>query len=144
MRDLAAEFGNIDIYVFDQIHKGRVSPHDRVLDAGCGGGRNIHYLLSQGVEVFGVDVNPSAVAGVRELAASLGAASDDQHFQVAPLSALPFDDRLFDVVICSTVLHFAKDDAEFEAWVRELWRVLRPGGLFFTRLASSIGIDHWS
>ncbi|NQW05002.1 MAG: class I SAM-dependent methyltransferase [Acidobacteria bacterium] len=141
MRDLAVEFGNIDIYVFDQLHKGRISQSDKVLDAGCGSGRNAYYLLTQGVDVFCVDVNADAVAGVRALAAGCGAAADDHHFRVGPLHALTFDDNMFDVVICSTVLHFAQDDAEFEAMVRELWRVLRPGGLFFARLASSIGIE---
>jgi tellurite methyltransferase len=45
-------------------------------------------------------------------------------------------------VICSAVLHFARDESHFDAMVRECWRVLRPGGLFFARLATSIGIAH--
>ena len=141
MRDLAAEFGNIDIYLFDQLLKGRISPSDRVLDAGCGSGRNAYYLLTQGVEVFAVDTDPAAVAGVRELAAECGAPADAHHFRVEPLEALTFADNMFDVVVCSAVLHFAQDDAHFEAMALELRRVLRPGGLFFARLASSIGIE---
>jgi hypothetical protein len=39
------------------------------------------------------------------------------------------------------VLHFARSDAQFEAMLRGAWRVLKPGGLFFCRLASSIGIE---
>lgn len=141
MRDLATEFGGIDIYLFDQLQKGRISATDRVLDAGCGSGRNAFYLLTQGVEVYGVDSNPSAVAGLRELAAEQGRAADDEHFHVEPLEALRFESGMFDVVICSAVLHFARDDRHFEAMTRELWRVLRPGGLFFARLASSIGME---
>lgn len=141
MRDLQAEFGNIDIYLFDQLLKGRIAATDKVLDAGCGPGRNSYYLLTQGVEVFGVDANAGAVAGLRDLAAELGRPSDDGHFRVEALDALTFADSTFDVVICSAVLHFARDDAHFEAMVRELWRVLRPGGLFFARLASSIGME---
>jgi len=141
MRDLAAEFGNIDIYLFDQLLKGRVAATDKVLDAGCGSGRNAYYLLTQGVEIFGADTNPAAVAGVRDLAAEQGGAADDEHFRVEPLDALTFADVAFDVVICSAVLHFARDDAHFEGMVRELWRALRPGGLFFARLASSIGME---
>jgi len=141
VRDLASEFGGIDIYVFDQLLKGRISVTDRVLDAGCGSGRNSYYLLTQGVDVNGVDANPSAIAGMRELAAEHGRPSGDDHFRVEPLEALTFESGLFDVVICSAVLHFARDDAHFEAMVRELWRVLRPGGLFFARLASSIGME---
>jgi SAM-dependent methyltransferase len=141
VRDLAAEFGNIDIYLFDQLQKGRISATDRVLDAGCGSGRNSYYLLTQGVDVFGVDSNPSAVAGLRELAAENGRAADEEHFRVEPLEALTFESGTFDVVICSAVLHFARDDNHFNAMMRELWRVLRPGGLFFARLASSIGME---
>ena len=141
MRNLAAEFGNIDIYLFDQLMKGRISATDRVLDAGCGSGRNAYYLLTQDVDVYAVDANPAAVAGVRELAIELGRPADPAHFRVEPLEALTFDSGSFDVVICSAVLHFARDDDHFEAMMRELWRVLRPGGLFFARLASSIGME---
>lgn len=141
MRDLAARFGNIDIYLFDQLLKGRISRRDRVLDAGCGSGRNAHYLLSQGVDVFAVDSSAAAVEGVRELAAEHGAPADTDHFRVEPLEALTFANDAFDVVICSAVLHFARDDAHFDAMLRELRRVLRSGGLFFARLASSIGIE---
>ena len=141
MRDLVAEFGNIDIYLFDQLLKGRIAPADRVLDAGCGSGRNSFYLLTQGVDVYGVDSNPGSVRGMRELAAELGGQGDDEHFRVEPLEALTFADHAFDVVICSAVLHFARDDEHFDAMMREMWRVLRPGGLFFARLASTIGME---
>jgi len=139
--DLSAAFGNIDIYLFDQLLKGRIAATDRVLDAGCGSGRNAFYLLTQGVDVYAADTNPAAVQGARQLAAELGRPADDAHFRVEALEALTFHDRWFDVVICSAVLHFARDDAHFEAMVRELWRVLRPGGLFFARLASTIGME---
>jgi tellurite methyltransferase len=141
VRDLAAEFGNIDIYLFDQLQKGRINANDRVLDAGCGSGRNSYYLLTQDVDVYGVDSNPSAVAGLQELAIELGRPADPDHFRVEPLELLTFESGMFDVVICSAVLHFARDDQHFEAMMRELWRVLRPGGLFFARLASSIGME---
>jgi len=60
---------------------------------------------------------------------------------VGPLTELPFPDAYFDAVLCSAVLHFAVDEAEFEAILAEIWRVLRPGGLFFARLASTIGVE---
>lgn len=141
MRDLTGEFGSIDIYLFDQLLKGRISATDRVLDAGCGSGRNSYFLLTQGVDVYGADTNPSAVAGMRALAADHGRPSGADRFRVEPLDALTFDSGQFDVVICSAVLHFARDDAHFEAMMRELWRVIRPGGLFFARLASTIGME---
>jgi tellurite methyltransferase len=139
--NLTETFGNIDIYLFDQLLKGRIERNDRILDAGCGSGRNAHYLLREGFNVRGVDENPRAVAAFAELASELGHPIADGQACLAPLDALPFDDSAFDVVICSAVLHFARDDAHFEAMVSELFRVLRPGGLFFARLASSAGIE---
>jgi 2-polyprenyl-3-methyl-5-hydroxy-6-metoxy-1,4-benzoquinol methylase len=43
--NLRREFGDIDIYVFDQLLRGRITEGMRVLDAGCGGGRNIVYMM---------------------------------------------------------------------------------------------------
>jgi len=139
--DLLHTFGTIDIYLFDQLLKGRIAPDDRILDAGCGSGRNAHYLLREGFDIHGVDENPRAVAAFGELAAELGRPLKEGHARQASLDALPYDASYFDVVICSAVLHFARDDHHFEGMVAELFRVLRPGGLFFSRLASSAGIE---
>lgn len=134
------QFGAIDIYLFDQLLKGRVAPGDRVLDAGCGGGRNLVYLLGQGWDAHGVDVNPVAIDEVRALAARLAPRLPPANFQVAPVERMGYPDGAFDVVLSSAVLHFARDHAQFDAMVREMWRVLRLGGMLFCRLASSIGI----
>ena len=53
--NLQAWFGGIDIYLFDQLLKGRFVPGMRILDAGCGSGRNLVYFLRSGYEVFAVD-----------------------------------------------------------------------------------------
>ena len=139
MATLQEQFGNIDIYVFDQLLRSRIAPGMRVFDAGCGGGRNLVYLLRNGFEVAGNDQDASAIAQVRALAESLapGRAHD---FRVEPIEATSFPDASFDAVIASAVLHFARDAAHFESMLRQLWRVLKPGGVFFARLASTIGI----
>ena len=134
-------FGSIDIYLFDQLLKGRLVPGMRILDAGSGSGRNLPYFLRHGFDVCAVDEEPSALAEVRALAAALAPALPPTNFRVEALDALSFADGEFDVVIASAVLHFARDGGHFEAMVRELWRVLRPGGFFFARLASSIGLE---
>ncbi len=138
--DLRTEFGDIDIYVFDQLLRGRIAPGMRIFDAGCGGGRNLVYLLRQGYDVFGNDANADAIAKVRALAQSLapGGTADFRHEAIEDTS---FADASADVVIASAVLHFARNEPHFEAMVRALWRVLKPGGVFFARLASSIGIE---
>lgn len=137
---LQEQFGHIDIYLFDQLLRGRITPGMRVFDAGCGGGRNLVYLLRSGYAVCGNDADAGAVAQARALASTLrpGVAHD---FRVEPIEQTSFPDRHADVVIASAVLHFARDAAHFEAMLRQLWRVLRPGGMFFARLASTIGMD---
>ena len=134
-------FGEIDIYVFDQVLRGNIAPSMRILDAGCGYGRNLIYLLREGAEIFAIDANPTAVEHVRQLSKSLGARLPDDNFQVGRVEQQPFPADFADVVLCSSVLHFARNDAQFHAMLAELWRVLRPGGLLFCRLASRIGMD---
>lgn len=136
---LQEQFGQIDIYLFDQILRGNISPAMRVVDAGCGGGRNIQYLLREGYVVFGVDVSAEAVAAVRKMAGELAPGLPAENFQVAGVETMPFADEFADVVVCHSVLHFARDESQLVAMVRGLWRVLRPGGILFCRLASTIG-----
>jgi len=138
---LQEQFGPIDIYLFDQLLRDRISPGMRIFDAGCGSGRNLVYLLKSGYEVFGVDADRNAVEETRRLAASLAPALPAGNFRVEDLAASSFPDAFADVALSSAVLHFARDDDHFGAMLRSTWRVLKPGGLFFCRLASSIGIE---
>jgi SAM-dependent methyltransferase len=141
------EFAGLDIYLFDQLQRGRIGPRDRILDAGCGFGRNLIYFLKHGYDVWAVDADPEAIAHVRDLAArhtpphAPPLESDPGRFQVGNLEALPFADGQFTVVIASAVLHFARDESRFLAMLDGAWRVVSPGGLFFARLASSIGFE---
>jgi SAM-dependent methyltransferase len=141
MLDLDALFGQIDIYLFDQILRGRIAPGMRVFDAGCGGGRNLVYLLQQGYDVFAVDPDPAAIRNVRALAARLAPRLPESNFRAEAIEASSFPDHAADVVLSSAVLHFARDDAHFAAMLAGAWRLVRPGGLFFCRLASSIGME---
>jgi SAM-dependent methyltransferase len=138
---LQEQFGRIDIYVFDQLLRGNIAPGMRVIDAGCGSGRNLVYLLREGYEVFGADGDAEAVAGVREMAKVLAPGLPSENFQVAAIEAMPFPNAFADAVVCNSVLHFARDEAHFDVMVRGLWRVLRPGGMLFCRLASTIGMQ---
>ena len=142
MTNLQEQFGNIDIYLFDQLLRGRIAPGMRILDAGCGSGRNLIYFLKQGYEVFGADSDRQAVEGIRRLVASLAPTLPQENFRVESIEAMSFPDASADVVLSSAVLHFARDDHEFMAMLRGTWRVLKPSGLFFCRLASSIGMEH--
>ena len=139
--DPSQEFGRIDIYLFDQILRGRIDPDMRVLDAGCGAGRNLVYLMRAGADVYGVDRDARAIEQIRELAAKILPEGSAERFHQGELTDLPFADAHIDVVICSAVLHFANHEQHFDDMVAEMWRVLRPGGIFFARLASTIGIE---
>jgi tellurite methyltransferase len=134
-------YGNIDIYLFDQLLKGRFDNSKKVLDAGCGGGRNLVYFLQNGFEVHGIDSNPEAIAAVKSLSQSLAPKNPLTNFLVSSVEDLPFKSASFDLGICSAVLHFARNKAHFDQMLRSIWRVIKPGGYLFARLASNIGIE---
>ena len=135
------QFGQIDIYVFDQILRGNIAAPMRVLDAGCGYGRNLVHLLREGCEVFAAYASAEAVEHVRRLSESLDTGLPSKNFQVALIEKLPFPSDFADIVLCNSVLHFARDEDHFRAMLAELWRVLKPGGMLFCRLGSRIGME---
>ena len=141
MTNIRDTFGDIDIYLFDQIQKGRFSPGMKILDAGCGGGRNSFWFLKNGFDVFAVDIDPDAIEAMCDLAKRIAPTLSGKNFRVASLESIPFADDSFDWVICNAVMHFADDRGQFDRWFAGMWRVLKPGGMFFARLASSIGIE---
>ena len=141
-------FGSIDIYLFDQLLKGRFVPGMRILDAGCGSGRNLVYLLRSGYDICGVDESEESIARTRRLASALAQSSAEasgplssERFRVEPIERMSFADSEFDVVLSSAVLHFARDEEQWHAMLNEMWRVLKPEGIFFARLASTIGME---
>jgi SAM-dependent methyltransferase len=139
--DLLAAFGEIDIYLFDQLLRGRFDHRRRVLDAGCGDGRNSIYLLRRGFTCFGIDREAAAIAHVRARAAQLAPDLPPENFRTGEIDRLPWADAGMDAVVCSAVLHFSSDLQHFDRSVAEMWRVLAPGGMLFARLASNIGLE---
>jgi tellurite methyltransferase len=134
-----SELGGVDIYLLDQCLKGRIHGESNILDAGCGGGRNIAFMLRNDFKVAAVDSSAEAVATVQGLLPPESPMR--QRIRMEELDDLSFGDGEFDVIICNAVLHFARDEIHFEAMMNEMWRVLAPRGLFFVRLASSVGIE---
>ena len=139
--ELRAQFGELDIYLFDQLLRGRFDQRRRILDAGCGAGRNLPYFLSRGFEIYAIDEDPAATGAARRLAAGLAPALPAENIRQGAIHALPWADGRMDAIVCSAVLHFARDRTHFDRLMDEMWRVLATGGLFFARLASSIGIE---
>jgi tellurite methyltransferase len=142
MENVFEIFGDIDIYLFDQIQKGRFTREMKILDAGCGGGRNLTFFMRTGCEVFAVDQSAEAIEQIKYFARILAPKLSAENFQISPVEKMPFPDNHFDCVISNAVLHFAENKLQFDRMMREMWRVLKPNGMFFARLASSIGIEH--
>ena len=138
---LHEQFGSIDIYLFDQLLGGRLQPGMSLLDAGCGGGRNLVYFLRNGFKVYGVDWSATAIVQAKSLATELLNDIESDQFRVENVDRMSFSNETFDVVLSSAVLHFANDEEHWQAMVSEMWRVLKPGGIFFARLASTVGIE---
>ena len=136
-KELNKTLGNIDIYLLDQILKGRYPKRMRILDAGCGEGRNLVYFLNNGFEVYGIDPNPMAIKMLQMMAKNV----PKDHFIVCPIEELPFDDAFFDAVICSAVLHFAQDHQHFLQLFDKLYKVLKKNGHLFIRMTTDIGLD---
>jgi len=139
--DSLALLARMDIYLIDQLLRGRIAQGCRILDAGCGRGRNIAYFMARGFEVWGVDTDLSSVEEVRALAAWLQPDLSAENFQCSPVEAVQFEAESFDVVISNAVLHFASDSDQFDRMVEAMWRVVAPGGMLFARLATKIGIE---
>jgi tellurite methyltransferase len=142
MENIREIFGDIDIYLFDQIQKGRFTAEMKILDAGCGGGRNLTFFMRTGCNVFAVDQNPEAIEQIKYFAKMLAPNLSADNFQISTVEKMPFPDNHFDWVISNAVLHFAESKLQFNQMMSEMWRVLKPNGMFFARLASSIGIEH--
>lgn len=131
--------GNIDVYLLDQILKGRFNKEMKILDAGCGEGRNSIYFINSGYQVFGIDQNETAIQYCRYMAKSLDPNYDFHRFQVGTMEEIPFHAGAFDAVICSAVLHFAKDESNFWQMIQEMLRVLKPGGILWFRTCTDFG-----
>ncbi len=134
--------GNLDIYLLDQILKNRFHRKMKVLDAGCGEGRNIIYFLRAGYPVFGIDKNPMAISAVQFIAASIRPDLGKHHFQTGDLTNVPYPDHYFDLIISSAVMHFAENETHFYQMFDELIRCLSYDGILFLRMASDIGIEN--
>ena len=139
--DVHEYFGGIDIYLFDQIQKGTFKPDMKILDVGCGNGRNLVYFMRNDYDVYGVDSSESQIKNCKFLVQQLTHKSPENNFRVEFLDNISFEDSCFDAIISSAAFHFAKDDRQFNDWLYSAWRVLKVGGFMFTRLASSIGIE---
>jgi tellurite methyltransferase len=136
--DVLAVLGRTDIYLIDQIMKGRYPAGVVLLDAGCGSGRNLHWFLRNGFEIYGIDADTGVIQELIRQNPSLPL----ERFRVNAVEDLSFKKHFFDGIISSAVLHFAKNTDHFFLMMDEMYRVLKPGGNLFIRMTSDIGIEN--
>ena len=138
MNKLAQEiFENIDIYLFDQILKQRYHRSDKILDAGCGKGRNMHWFYQNGYDIYGLDKDSNAIKKNQAIYPKL-----KDKIRISNLDSIPFKDNFFNHIISNAVLHFAENTSHFKTMFTELVRVVEPGGSLFIRITSNIGIEN--
>lgn len=133
---LQNDIGGIDLYLLDQILKKRYQRTERILDAGCGAGRNLKWFYESAFTVYGIDTAESRIEEVQEKYPA-----QRTHFTVQDLTNLQFESNYFHHIICNAVLHFANSVNHFEKMFSELVRVVQPGGSIFIRMTSNIGIE---
>jgi tellurite methyltransferase len=136
LNSIEALIGSTDIYLVDQIMKGRYKMNDTILDAGCGYGRNLHWFLRNNVVIYGVDQDVNAIHDLQRRHPTIAG-----RFRQSAVEKVPFENDQFDHIISSAVLHFAKDTAHFRQMIAEMVRVLKPLGSLFIRMTSDIGIE---
>jgi SAM-dependent methyltransferase len=104
----------------------RLEPHFEVLDYGCGVGRWTLWFARQVRRVVGVDISPKMAEAARQAAEQAGI-RNVEHDTIDGMP-LPFEDGAFDLVNAVWVLRYIIDDDELARTVKELCRVVRPGG----------------
>ena len=128
---------DVDIYILDQILKDRYQKGAKILEAGCGNGRNLKWFYKPEYEIFGTDLNIERIKSCQKLYNK-----QQDNFMEASAEQMPFDSKSFDHVICIAVLHFANNLNQFLKMFNELLRILKPQGSLLIRTATNIGIEN--
>ena len=103
-----------------------IKPGSKVLDVGCGNGKTTAALIKMGMDVTGLDFSVSAISHC------IGVFGEKAKFTIADCDRMPFPDGSFDAAVAVHVLEHL-DDEQLAGTVKEISRVLVPGGLVFVR-----------
>jgi len=137
-RELNKELGNADLFLIDQILKGSFHPGMRILDAGCGEGRNMIYFVRNNFSIYGIDPDPVKVSMAKLIARSSNKNFTIENILVSSIEDNPFPNEFFDVVLCINVLHSANDSEHFMRLLEAQIRILKRGGLFYISMESDM------
>ena len=137
LQKLREAIDGTDIYLLDQILKLNYQEGSKILDVGCGAGRNLKWFYKNNYEIFGIDISEDDITYCKEVYQK-----QSNHFKLASAQEIPFSDNFFDHVVCNAVLHFANDSVHFTKMFKELIRVLDSKGTLFIRTASNFGLEY--
>lgn len=141
IKELNHLLGNVDIYLLDQILKGRFQKQFNILDAGCGEGRNLIYFIRNDYNVWGIDKSKDTIQMLKYIIKSVNKTYSLDRFIAGDIENMPYQDNFFDAIISSAVLHFAENRNHFLSMLHEHVRVLKRGGILFLRMTTSVGIE---
>ncbi|XOV92594.1 MAG: class I SAM-dependent methyltransferase [Bacteroidota bacterium] len=130
-------FGDIDLELLDLVLKGFFREGQRLLDAGCGEGRNLIYFLQKNFDVYGIDSEKSSVDLVKYMFRNF--CKDPNNVRQEEISNTTFSSGMFDAIICSRVLHFSETELHFLKSWEQLIRMLKSGGILYLSMDSMIG-----
>lgn len=134
------ELGNTDLFLIDQILKNRFQKQMRILDAGCGEGRNMVYFVKNDYNIYGIDDNEDAIRMAKLLCRSSNKNYVEDNIQSFAIEDNPFPDNFFDAVLCINVLHTVSDHNEFFNVLDHLIRLVKTDGLLFLSMQGNIGL----
>ena len=125
----------MDLFLLDFILKGKIPEDCSVLDAGCGEGRNTIYFIRNGNEFRGIDSDESKVRLAEYMGNNIS--TSKAKFEVGDIRHTGFEID-FDLVICSRVLHFSKNEEDFYNSWSKLKSSLKKGGLIYVSMDSVV------
>ena len=133
-------FGDIDLELLDLILKGQFEGRKKILDVGCGEGRNLIYFFQHDFDVYAMDSDRSSVELVKYMAKNFG--KDPQRIFQKSITEDVSEIGKMDAVICSRVLHFSENEEAFLCSWRNIEQLLKPGGLLFFSMDTTIGFQN--
>ena len=132
---LAAEYGGASPEYGDRLERV-FRGCTKILDVGCGTGRDLTYLLQKGKDAYGADASKEMLAATDTTLASRGLSGAGRLFDAVLPELGMFSEGEFDGVLCTAVLMHLPDEEIFDA-VYALRRVLRPGGTLLVSIPAA-------
>lgn len=144
---LLENFANTDLDVIDQLLKRRIPAESKILDAGCGEGRNLTYFIKNEYPVWAIDSDPLAVKYCQYYGKSIRPEFNSENILTDSIEEMLFPSSFFDVVFCINVIHAIPDNNLALLMLKKLSQVLKPGGYLLLKykldILQKLDIGQW-